>query len=290
MTLLEHALDAVRRGMKVFPCQPRLKIPAVAHGAKEMTSDIAQVNRWWKQNPNFNIGTNAGTIVDIDSGLENLQQALNVAKLWGFPSTLAIRTGRRSSYGIQFHFLGDGPQGGFELNGCRGEVRCLRGNQYGMFAGSIHPDTGLEYQIVVDAPIAPWPEACRLGAARAQNYGLESLATTEELENTQLVIEDALKRSQIQATFFDRAHNKDFAFRFQLICPNVGEHTDKTNPHADILVRRDGAIAFKCHHSHCSHMNWKWMRAYLESILGERLTFESNDWYQDEKGHMRSGR
>ncbi len=278
MTLLEQALDAVRRGLKVFPCQPRTKIPLPGtNGAKELTDNVAQVRRWWAQNANYNIGTNAGVVVDIDSGVNSLEEALNVAKIWGLPPTLTIRTGRRSSYGVQFHFLGDGPQGGFDLNGCHGEVRCLKGNQYGMFAGSIHPDTGCAYEIVVDAPLALWPEACRLGSQRAGagDYCLGTIASPEKMKNTRLVIENALQRAGIDFTFHNYASNKNFACRWQFVCPNVSEHTDHVNPYSDILMQKDGVLAFKCYHGHCGHMNWQWMRTHLEKSIGEKLKFNS---------------
>jgi hypothetical protein len=168
-TLLEHALDAARRGLKVFPCHPRLKTPATTSGAKEMTSDELQIRKWWAQNPAFNIGCNAGVIVDVDSGVDSLEQAQNIAKIWSLPSTLLVRTGRRPGFGVQFHFTGDvNSQGPFQANGCSGEIRVLSRNYYGMWAGSVHP-SGNVYEIIVDLPIAQYPPASRLAPTQSKN-------------------------------------------------------------------------------------------------------------------------
>lgn len=157
--LLDCALDAVRRGFKVFPCTPKAKQPAgeaVPHGVKDATRDETIVRCWWKRNPNYNIGITGGVILDIDLGIHSLQEAKTFALLNSLPPTLAIRTGRRPDYGVQFHYSGISKTKPYSLNGVSGEVRS--GNAYGIFAGSIHPDSGEKYEIVIDLPIAPWPE------------------------------------------------------------------------------------------------------------------------------------
>ncbi len=166
MTLLEHAQDALSRGLAVFPCVPRGKIPCgppfLEHGVLGASTDPAQIFRWWSERPGCNVGVTGGTIVDCDSGLANLQEAQNFALLNGFPPTLIVRTGRRSSYGVQIHFNGQAISGDYLANGVSGEVRS--GGSYGLWAGSIHPDTDERYQIVVDLPRAPVPENILAGS------------------------------------------------------------------------------------------------------------------------------
>src|SRR6516162_3950542 len=53
----------------VFPLKPRTKEPATAHGFKDATTDPEQIRRWWKQHPDYNIGTPTGLIfftLDVD--------------------------------------------------------------------------------------------------------------------------------------------------------------------------------------------------------------------------------
>ena len=145
MTLLDNALEALGRGLSVHPLLPRTKLPATPHGSKDRTRDESQVRRWWAHNPNFNVGVNAGVVLDIDRGCKSLESCFTFAKINGVPAeTLVIRSGGRradGSYSAQFHFSGTAPRSGpYESNGVTGEIRSLSSNLYGLYAGSIHPD------------------------------------------------------------------------------------------------------------------------------------------------------
>ena len=174
MSQLENALRALRLGFKVFPCHPRSKKPAgeiVPNGVKDATHDEVIVRRWWSQNPDYNPGVTGGTIVDCDHGLNSNEEAQTFSQLNHFPATLAVRTGRRDAYGVQFHFAGQASRSGpYEVNGVSGEVRA--GNLYGMAPGAIHPDTGETYKIILDLPLAPCPSdilAKAIEAVRRRN-------------------------------------------------------------------------------------------------------------------------
>ena len=72
-TALEAALDYVRCGIPVFPCNPIDKKPLTANGFKDATKDETQVLAWWQQYPNAMIGVPMGpasgmwaTDLDID--------------------------------------------------------------------------------------------------------------------------------------------------------------------------------------------------------------------------------
>jgi hypothetical protein len=206
VTLLENALDAVARGLKVFPCQPRLKTPATPSGAKEMTTDDAKIRAWWSQNPDFNIGCNAGVIVDIDAGVESLEQVERVAKIWGLPPTLTVRTGRRPGYGAQLHFAGDATrQGPFESQGCSGEIRVASRNYYGMAPGSIHP-SGNVYEIVVDLPVAPYHSYLVPLKSSGEEHGP---MTVEEIRSKMLWLMTEARNAAIGSRN-DRAHRATY--------------------------------------------------------------------------------
>jgi hypothetical protein len=65
------ALALARRGLAVFPCQPRGKEPACQNGFKDGTTDVARINAWWSAYPDLNIAIATGApsgifVVDVD--------------------------------------------------------------------------------------------------------------------------------------------------------------------------------------------------------------------------------
>jgi hypothetical protein len=67
----QAALQLAARGLWVFPCRPRDKRPATARGLKDATTDPAIIERWWRQQPDFNVGVVTGAasrilVVDVD--------------------------------------------------------------------------------------------------------------------------------------------------------------------------------------------------------------------------------
>jgi hypothetical protein len=67
---LRAALDYAAGGNAIFPCQPGAKEPACPNGFKEATDDQATIERWWRENPNYNIGMvparNDWIVLDLD--------------------------------------------------------------------------------------------------------------------------------------------------------------------------------------------------------------------------------
>lgn len=60
MTLAEAALTYASWGWRVLPVAPGAKIPATRHGVHDATTDPEQIRRWWRTNPNFNVGIACG--------------------------------------------------------------------------------------------------------------------------------------------------------------------------------------------------------------------------------------
>lgn len=85
-TFLDYAIEYASKGMAVFPLKPREKKPLTAHGVKDATTDFDQITKWWKKNPNANIGIACGQIsggllvIDLDerangvSGFDSLHE------------------------------------------------------------------------------------------------------------------------------------------------------------------------------------------------------------------------
>lgn len=102
-TLKQWALSYAQIGWAVFPLKPGSKIPATPHGFKDATLDAEQIDKWWNQNPAYNIGISAGhsglVIIDLDEdntkgkhGIQTLQQW---EQMWGsLPVTVRCKTPR----------------------------------------------------------------------------------------------------------------------------------------------------------------------------------------------------
>lgn len=85
-TFLDSAIEYASKGMAVFPLKPKEKKPLTAHGVKDATTDFDTITKWWKKNPNANIGIACGQIsggllvIDLDerangiSGFDSLHE------------------------------------------------------------------------------------------------------------------------------------------------------------------------------------------------------------------------
>lgn len=66
-------------GWPVFPLKPNGKTPMTAHGFKDATTSLEQINAWWAATPEANIGLPTGVafdVIDIDgpAGFRSLAQ------------------------------------------------------------------------------------------------------------------------------------------------------------------------------------------------------------------------
>lgn len=70
--LLSAALEYARSGVPVFPCVPLAKAPLTPRGFKDASTNPVQIDRWWRWQPEANIGLVTGAarssidILDID--------------------------------------------------------------------------------------------------------------------------------------------------------------------------------------------------------------------------------
>jgi hypothetical protein len=96
---LRAALALATRGMHVFPCGVRAKTPVTARGCLDATIDRQTIERWWHDNPDYNIGLRTGQVsnvfvidvdgVDAEAALRKLE-----AEHGAVPATVETITGR----------------------------------------------------------------------------------------------------------------------------------------------------------------------------------------------------
>ncbi|MST31625.1 DNA primase [Acidimicrobiaceae bacterium USS-CC1] len=171
VTVIEIALAYAARGWPVFPLEPGGKRPLgrlVPHGLKEATADATVVERWWRQEPQANIGLVTGQhfdVLDVDGpeALDAVSAAMplaerpeedpylrgpQVATPRGWHAYIAP-TGRKNTVNIAgiagIDWRG---QGGYVV--APGSVK-TEGGSWDWICGPEDPEYG------VDAPILPAP-------------------------------------------------------------------------------------------------------------------------------------
>ena len=96
--LLNAAIRYAELGYPVFPCTPGSKIPLTIHGCKDATTDIAQVEAWWEEHLNANIGISTEGLLALDiDGKQNrwlVDEEEKWADLARGPLSLTPRGGR----------------------------------------------------------------------------------------------------------------------------------------------------------------------------------------------------
>jgi hypothetical protein len=168
------ALAYARRGLPVFPLQG--KLPLVAHGFYDASTDIALITAWWQRWPAANIGIPTGKpsgwiALDVDTrhgGLESLrhlQHAIHHRASDGVCTTvllLATRLQYTGGGGLHLLFrrrddvtmplrnaVGFAGYAGLDLRGDGG---------YLTVSPSLHA-SGQRYRWLSPAPLLPFPDA-----------------------------------------------------------------------------------------------------------------------------------
>ncbi len=149
------AIGYIKRGLAVFPVQPRGKEPVTANGCKGATLDRDIADHWWTSKPDMNIGVATGDkifVVDIDEDKGGEASLAKLEKKHGtLPETIEVITGAgrhlwfrtpagrviRNSVGKKSSDLGEG----IDIRGEGGYV---------VVPPSIHP-TGRKYEFSVDS-------------------------------------------------------------------------------------------------------------------------------------------
>lgn len=159
--LLVDALAAAERGWSVLPLVPRGKAPLgrlVSRGVKDATTDPDRIRKWWRREPEANVGVATGgglVVVDIDEGGEKSVRQLE-ANHGPLPPTVESVTGR----GRHLFLRVDPGQRVPCSAGKLGAGLDVRGDGgYIVAPGSVHPSGAIyEWRTAPDeAPLAPLP-------------------------------------------------------------------------------------------------------------------------------------
>ena len=86
--LLNSAKKYANMGLAVFPLKVKDKVPATSNGFKDATTDIRIIEKWWHDNPNYNIGIATGKMsgglvaIDMDIDKEEGKDGYHAFQTW----------------------------------------------------------------------------------------------------------------------------------------------------------------------------------------------------------------
>lgn len=160
--MIDFALHFARQGWPIFPLAANSKVPAIprergGRGCLDATLDLAQIEAWWREYPDANIGVATGRrsgllVVDVDP-LKTTAWLDSLHSL-ELPPTFTVKT-CSAGWHLYFRFSGDAriSIGTDMLPGID-----WRGNGgYVVAPGSVV--NGSTYEIVKNIPIASAPES-----------------------------------------------------------------------------------------------------------------------------------
>lgn len=161
----QRAMQYATSGAAVFPLKPRRKEPLTAHGVKDATTDIGQVQKWWTDYPNANIGlalSYSRIAIDVDPRYGGDKTMGGLEWEYGpLPETKRHITGSDDGSGTSVHYILALPEGvdPADLRGRLGPgVDIKKHGGYIVVPNSIHPTSGKPYvDATPDTPPAVVP-------------------------------------------------------------------------------------------------------------------------------------
>lgn len=254
--LLRAAHWYAERGWQVFPLRPRSKEPFAGLGVYNATSDAAQIERWWHQWPEANVGLHCGgsglLALDLDqykegysgSSLLNPDDTETVTNLTGSGGTHLLYT---MPDGARYSNATGNLPAGIDVRGHGGYI---------VVPPSIHPN-GNAYRWEIgygphEISVLPMPNQLRqmLDEARAyqRKAGPPSIIDVKVSTRT---VESLINRLDLDVEGpmeYERGGRK-WILR---TCP----FNPTTDPHqrdraAFIVIAQDGHIGAGCQHARC---------------------------------------
>src|SRR5579872_3169850 len=264
-TFLDRAMAAVSRGLSIIPCRPKSKNPLAKHGAKSRVNTEEGVRQFATEVPedcNYGICSDeCFTILETDDRTKLIDLLGNP-----LPATLCVSARANRGYWV----FAQTPKS----LGVKGSPKYAgvwewrHTNQYCVGFGSIHPDTGTEYKLVLDVPIIPIPDwlVDKLlelhNAQKTKDRVPPPLvnATYERGNFTYENVENMLSALRDRNSEFDFEDGSPTAGRgWNVRCWNDAEHTEPGQPinsSSVVWVNERGFAMAHCSHNHCGY-GWK---------------------------------
>jgi hypothetical protein len=166
MAFAKKAALLAEYGIPVMPVEPRDKKTVLKDWPQRATTDPVQIAEWDKENPNYNsgaVGREKGFwIFDADRFISLSGQIERETKHHlDSIDTLRVQSSEGKMHLYFKHNARSESLGNFSVDDEKGEIFSVRArNAYVVGPGSIHPQTGLAYEIIAkptfgDIPVAP---------------------------------------------------------------------------------------------------------------------------------------
>lgn len=198
----QSARNFAEAGIPVFPCEENGKRPLPGSaGFEDATTDLAQIDRWWTENPNYNVALSpdhAGwAVLDLDPASEDALATLE-AENGSLPVTYEVRTPRG---GRHLYFAGQLPSTVSTL-GKHIDTRGVGGYVLVPPSRVIDPAKGIDgsYEVVREADLAPVPEWISLAISRKREHAkaaIEELDLPGNISRARSLLENYVKRGHV---------------------------------------------------------------------------------------------
>ena len=157
----KFAEDAISRGFSIITLEPQAKTPWNKYSPNACNSGDRNPEtalRAWKEkqpaNPGVSCGMSNLAVLDVDHGIESVEEFESWCKEFNIPRSFTVVSGRKG-FGCHVYFTGAVKSCSFTLGKATGEIKSLGG--YVVYAGAVHPDTGNQYKILHDVDLIPLP-------------------------------------------------------------------------------------------------------------------------------------
>jgi Bifunctional DNA primase/polymerase, N-terminal/AAA domain len=169
IAIKDHALAWAARGFRVFPLRAGTKLPAIKGFYKRATIDVAQIEAWWFENPQYNIGVSAEGLCVIDVDVKNDKDGRPAYAALELPDN--VLTVRTPTGGLHYYFRPAVPV----ANTVDGLARGIdtRGDGGYVIAPGSATDKGA-YKLLQDGPLGELPAhiESKITARAKRDFGL----------------------------------------------------------------------------------------------------------------------
>lgn len=162
--MLDHALAAARRGIRVFPCVPQTKRPLIKDNLKRATTSEAIIRAWWSEWPGANPAGVFDLVIDVDVK-DGKRGADSMAGLEALDLLPATYTQRSPTGGFHLFYTAPGADVPNSVSKIAPGIDVRGHHGFVLLAGAQRPDGA--YEIATDAPFVEAPgELVRLCGER----------------------------------------------------------------------------------------------------------------------------